>query len=151
AAVAARVPAIIRRGAPGEVTHVPGGEVPGLHPGAWCGVRGGFGASDDCDGAVGGQGPRDARTLFRRVHRFRILHRAGAAHDEPRGNGEGHVVVAVLEVELAGADVGQGIPAVHVVVHDQPRVPLAQLVQAGCDAAHAPAAVRRDREMPGDV
>src|SRR5207247_8010531 len=150
-AIAARVPAIVRGGAPGEVAHVSRGEVPDLHTGAWCVVRGCFGASDDCDGAVRGQGPRDARTLFRRVRHLRVLYLGGAAHNEPGGHGEGHVVVAVLEVELAGADVGQGIPGVHVVVDDEPWVPLAQLVQARPDVAHAATAVGRDRGVTGDV
>ena len=39
----------------------------------------------------------------------------------------------------------------HVVVHGHPRVPLAQLVEARAHATHAPAAVGRNREVPGDV
>ena len=38
-----------------------------------------------------------------------------------------------------------------VVVDDHPRVPLADLVQPAADPAHAPAAVRRHGEVPGDV
>ena len=39
----------------------------------------------------------------------------------------------------------------HVVVDGHARIPLTQLVKARANAAHAAAAVRRNRKMPGDV
>src|SRR5438046_10663460 len=79
--------------------------------------------------------------MLRCVHDLGILHGAGAAHDEAGGDRERDVVIAVLEVELARADVGQGIPAVHVVYDDEPGRPTRAFLRACADVAHVPGAV----------
>src|SRR3989449_5805933 len=87
--------------------------------------------------------PGEPRPRGRAPHHERVRHGPRRGDHEPGGEGERHVEVTILEVELAGADIGQRIPPVHVVVHDQARVPLADLVQARSDPPHSAPAVRR--------
>ncbi len=152
AAPARRVPAVIGRRGPGEVPHPGGGDVPGLRAGGTlCAARGGLRPRHDLHGLAGAPGSRQPGAHGWGPHRERVSHGPCRGNEEPRRQRERDVEVAVFEVELPGADVGQGIPSVYVVVHDHPRVPLADLVQPVSDAPHAPAAVWRHREMPGDV
>ena len=83
---------------------------------------------DDLDRLYRAARPREARPLGRRPHRERVRHRSRGCDEKPSREGERHIKVAVFEVELAGANVGQGIPAVHIVVDDHTRIPLADLV-----------------------
>ena len=149
---AGRIPPKVRRRGPRDVADVAGGEVPGLAAGgALCAVRGRFRFGHDLHGLGGGARPGETRALLGGPHRDRVRRRAGRRHQEPRRERERDIEVAVLEIELAGADVRQGVPAVHVVVHDQAGIPLADLVQPRADPSHAAAAVGRDREVPRDV
>ena len=70
--------------------------------------------------------------------------RAGRGHDVAGRHRDGEVVVAVVEVELALAEVGLGVPAAHVVVDGDARIPLGELVQRAV-AAHAVGAVLGNR------
>src|SRR5689334_18713617 len=83
----------------------------------------------------------EARALGRGPYRQRVRHGARGGHEKTRWEREGHVEITVLEIKLARTDVGQRIPAVHVVVHDHSRVPLADLIQTGADPAHSTAPV----------
>src|SRR5438552_214178 len=61
-------------------------------------------------------------------------------HDEAARHGDGEIDVAVLEIELALAEVLLAVPAAHVVVDGHARVPLRDLVQPALRellAAHA--------------
>src|SRR6185437_6739247 len=64
----------------------------------------------------------------------RILEHSAAGDDVAGWHGDGIVDVAVLEVELALPEVGIGIPAADVVVHDHARIPLSDFVQRAVPA-----------------
>ena len=74
---------------------------------------------------------------------------AGGGDDVRRWHRERDVEVAVLEIELAGADVRLVIPALHVVVDGDARIPLRDLVERAV-VSHAPAALRGHVEVPGE-
>ena len=74
----------------------------------------------------------------------------GAGHDVAGRQRHLVVDVAVLEVELALAEVLVGVPAVHVVVDRHARVPLGELVQRPL-ATHPVGAVLGDVEAVGQV
>ena len=58
-----------------------------------------------------------------------VLQHAGASHGVAGRRRDGEVDVAVLQVELAVAQVLRGVPAGDVVVHGHARIPLGDLVQ----------------------
>jgi len=77
------------------------------------------------------------------ANRGRVGERACRRDLESRGDRETDVEIAEFEIELARAQEGQCVSAVHVVVHRQARVPLAELVKARAHAPHAAAAIGR--------
>ena len=85
-----------------------------------------------------------------REHLLRIGEPAGRGDDVRRRHGEGDVEAAVLEIELAGADIRLVIPPFHVIVDGEARVPLRDLVEWSV-VAHASGALRRHAEVPGKV
>src|SRR5439155_15634898 len=132
AVVAARVPDEIGRGRPGHVARVLGGEMPGER-GPW--ARGpaerlpDLRLRDDGDGGVRPGRADEPRALVRGEHRDGVGERPRRGHHEALRHGDRHVEIAVLEVELALAEVRLGVPAAHVVVYRYPRVPLRDLIQ----------------------
>src|SRR3989475_12919154 len=90
---------------------------------------------------VGPDRPGEARTLARREHLHGVGQRARRRNDEAPRHGDGHVEIAVLEEELALAEVLLGVPTAHVVAHRDPRVPLRHLVQPATGALLTPHAV----------
>src|SRR5205823_5917818 len=155
--VAARIPDEIGRGRPGHVAHVLGGEVPGERGPRACGSRGRLPhlrLRDDRDRGVGPDRPGEARTLARREHLHGVGQRARRRNDEAPRHGDGHVEIAVLEVELALTEVLLGVPTAHVVVHRNPRVPLRYLVQPATGELlppHAVGSVLRHFEAVGQL
>src|SRR5437660_833505 len=147
-----RVPAEVGRGGPRDVAHLPCDEVPRLGARGGLGaVRRGFRLGHDLYALGGAARPREAGALLGAPHRERVRHRPRPRDEKARGERERDVEVAVFQVKLARPDVGERVPAVHVVVYDQARVPLADLVEARADAPHPPAAVGRDGKVPRDV
>ena len=67
----------------------------------------------------------------------RILQVAGGAHDVALRHCDRDLVVAVAHVELAVAAMAIGDPAVHVVVHRELRIPVAEVVDVLVLVAHA--------------
>ena len=63
------------------------------------------------------------------------------------GGDEFVIVLPDTEIELAGTDVGLVIPAVHIVVHSQARIPLRDLVERAV-VSHPSTALGRDVESP---
>src|SRR3989454_11960473 len=78
--------------------------------------------------------PGEPRPRGRAPHHERVRHGPRRGDHEPGGEGERHVEVTILGVELAGADIGQRIPPGHVVVHDQARGPFAGLAPEAPDS-----------------
>ena len=90
------------------------------------------------------QRPRETCALLRGEHFEGIRQTAGACDDEAARYGDRKVDVAVLEIELALAEVLLGVPAAHVVVNGDARIPLRDLVQPSFGelfASHAVGAV----------
>ena len=90
---------------------------------------------------VGGCAARSSRSICDgRQHFGAVLEHAASRDDVAGGNRDGVVDVAVLEIELALAEIRIGVPAAHVVVDGHARIPLRDLVERAV-AAHAVGAV----------
>ena len=114
----------------------------------------GFLARDDGDGRIGDAGARQPGALGGGEDLERIHERAARRDDEAARHGQREIDVAVLEVELALTEVLLGVPAPHVVVDREPRVPLGDLVQPPRGEvlpAHAVGAVLGDLEGEGEL
>ena len=159
--VAARVPDEVRGRRPGDVAHALGAVVP--RPGRGPADRPrerlpDLGFRDHRDRCVRLERLGQAGALGRGQHLERVQERPGRRHHEAARHGDRDVEVAVLEVELALAQVLLGVPAAHVVVHGEPGVPLRDLVEPSAGeplAAHAVGPMLRHleavRELQGDV
>src|SRR6185436_13083331 len=125
-------PAQPASGRPREIAHAAGGEAPGPRAGDFARrVRDGLLTRNhrhDLPGTRERFGETGALRLGPDLRG--IGQRAGRRDKKSGGDGETHVVVAVLKVELTRAEEGQGIPAVYVVVHRHARIPLPELVEA---------------------
>src|SRR6266508_2672421 len=153
----ARIPDEIRGGGPGDIADVARREAPGEGRAGARGPRGrlsDFVFRDDRDGRVGVQRPREACALLRGEHFEWIRQTAGACYDEPTWHGDRKIDVAVLEIELALAEVLLRVPAAHVVVDGEARIPLRDLVQPSFGellASHAVGAVLRNLKRVADL
>ena len=105
------------------------------------------------DDGVGTRGARESLALRGGEHLGRILQHAAAGDGVAGRRGDGVVEVAVLEIELALAEVRIGVPAADVVVDRHARIPLRDLVEravaphpVGAVLGHAEGEAHRDGE-----
>ena len=128
----ARVPAQARSRGPGEIADAARGEAPrSCARDRTRGARDGFLPRDDLhDLSRRRKCARQPSALLRRANRRRVGERACRRDLESGGDRETDVEIAEFEIELARAQEGQCVPAMHVVVHGHARVPLAELVEA---------------------
>src|SRR6266508_3645556 len=154
---AARTPDEIRGGRPGDIADVARREAPGEgRAGARgpCGPLSDFVLRDDRNGRIRMQRAREAYALLRGEHFEWIRQTASTCNDEPTRHGDREVDVAVLEIELALAEVLLRVPAAHVVVDGEARIPLRDLVQPSLGellASHAVGAVLRNLKRVADL
>src|SRR5205809_7770016 len=147
---AARIPDEIRGSRPGDIADVVRREAPGEgRAGArWsCRPLSDFVFRDDRNGRIRTQRACETSALLCGEHFEWIRQTAGPCYDEPTWHGDRKVDVAVLEIELALAEVLLGVPAAHVVVDGEARIPLRDLVQPSLGellASHAVGAVLRN-------
>ncbi len=73
----------------------------------------------------------EAGALRRGEDLLGVSERARRRHQHVRRHRETHVEAAVLQVELAVAQILLGVPAAHIVVHGEPRIPLGDLEDRG--------------------
>ena len=109
---------------------------------------------DDGHRRIGAQRSRESLALGCRQHLERIREPSGPGDDESPRDRDREIDVAVLEVELALAEVLFRIPAAHVVVDCEARIPLGDLIQPPlCElfASHAIGAVLRHLERVADL
>ena len=144
---AARVPDEVGGGGPGDVAHVLRGEAPCQRhgPRATCGATRGlsdFVLGDDRDRRIGVERACKPFALLRGQHLERVHQPAGSRDDEAARDGNGEIDVAILEIELTLAEILLGVPAAHVVVDGEPRIPLRDLVQPAFRKPFAPHAIR---------
>jgi hypothetical protein len=94
-----------------------------------------------------------SRTLSAVKRQVSVGYSVGGRDDHVGRHGQAHVETAVLEVELALAEVLLRVPAPHVVVDRHARIPLRHLVdRRPVDVFHAhPAAVGTEREGPAQL
>ena len=104
---------------------------------------------------VGARRARESLALRGREHLGGVLQHAAAGDGVAGRRGDAVVDVAVLEVELALAEVRIGVPAADVVVDGHARVPLRDLVERavaphaiGAMLGNAERVAHRDREPP---
>ena len=72
-----------------------------------------------------------------------VLERTRCRHDVAGRNGDGQLEIAVLEIELALAEIRLGVPPAQVVVDAYSRIPLCELEQR---CRRGPSGLRRARE-----
>ena len=109
---------------------------------------------DDGDGLGARAGGGEAALLLGGPDLLRVLQLARGDDRVRRRDGDGEVVVAVFEVELALPEVGERVPPVHVVEHDHARVPLRDLVDGPAldiEPAHPVCPVLGHDEAPADL
>ena len=87
------------------------------------------------------QGAPEPGALLRRQDLQRVGQPPRGGDDEATRHGDRKVDVAVLEIELSLAEVLLGIPAAHVVVDGETRIPLRDFVQPTLGELLAPHAV----------
>src|SRR5258706_5079525 len=154
---AARIPDEIRGGCPGDIADVVCRETPGEGRAGARWPRGrlsDFVFRDDRDGRVGLQRAREAGALLRGQDLERVGQLPGAGDNEAARYGDRKVDVAILEIELALAEVLLAVPAAHVVVDGEARIPLRDLVQPSFGellASHAVGAVLRNLKRVADL
>ena len=149
--VSAGVPAPVGRSGKGKVADRIGGESPGegaLRGGPGAGLPR-LGGADDRDGRVAPGRACQAFTLRGSEGLLGIEEPAGGRDDIASGYRHVHVELAILQVELARADVGLVVPSLHVIIDRDAGIPLPQLVKRPV-VPHPAGAVGRHREVPLD-
>ena len=137
----ARVPNEVGRGSPRHIAHVVRREAPGERRGPSHRSHRrlpDFALGDDGDCRIGAERPRQPRALGCRQDLHRIGKPSGAGDDESARHRDREIDVAVFQVELALAEVLFRVPAAHIVVDGEARIPLGDLVEPALGELLAP-------------